>query len=246
MTMQNNISNLVKKIKVMISNKIRQKITAIVNVFETGTPQGHYGLLVKYRDHKDPKSGKYITQITYGRSQTTEFGNLKNLIRRYVDRGGRYASFFVPYINRIGKMPSLSKDLLFCEYLRRAGNEDPIMKEAQDALFDSYYFDPALGWFHQMGFKKPLSLLVIYDSHIHSGTILAFLRKRFPAFPPIKGGKEEDWTSQYVETRHHWLKTHSHPILRKTIYRTQCFRDQIKQGNWNLASPVRTQGVTIP
>lgn len=229
----------------MIQPEIRTKITQIVNVFETGSPEGHYGLLVKYRDHKDPATGRYITQITYGRSQTTEFGNLKNLIRRYVEEGGIYASVFVPYLNRIGKKPSLSQDKLFCDTLKKAGEEDPIMKKAQDALFDSYYFEPALGWFRQMGFKKPLSLLVIYDSHIHSGGILAFLRKRFPAYPPAKGGKEEDWISQYVDARHHWLKHHSNKILRKTIYRTQCFKDQIKAGNWDLDAPVRTQGITL-
>src|SRR5690606_22103640 len=145
----------------MISEITKKKITQIVNVFETGSLDGNYGLLVKYRDHKDPATGKYIIQITYGRSQTTEFGNLNNLVRQYIDKGGIFASVFISYLNRIGNKPSLSQDKLFCDTLIKAGKEDPIMKQAQDALFDSYYYEPALGWFLQMGFKKPLSLLVI-------------------------------------------------------------------------------------
>jgi len=41
------------------------------------------------------------------------------------------------------------------------------------------------------------------------------------------------------------LKTHPKKALQKTIYRTQCFKNQIQNNNWDLAQPVRANGITI-
>lgn len=54
-------------------------IQRVVNVFETGTAEGKYDKLVIY---DDGVNGSH--QITYGRSQTTEQGNLE--ADRYVRR----------------------------------------------------------------------------------------------------------------------------------------------------------------
>ncbi|WP_276134562.1 chitosanase [Polluticoccus soli] len=229
----------------MITPAIKNKIEKVINAFETGRADGNYAGLVKYRDYRDPATRIYITQITYGRSQTTEFGNLKPLIQNYVNSNGTYAAQLKPYVNRIGRKPSLSTDTVFCNLLIEAAKNDPIMRDAQDQLFDSYYYLPALGWFNAMGFTLPLSLLVIYDSHIHSGSIPDFLRKRFPAVPPVRGGDEKTWIKQYVDTRHEWLRTHPNKILNNTIYRTTCFKKQMQDNNWDLAKPVKANGVLI-
>jgi chitosanase len=163
----------------------------------------------------------------------------------YVDGGGRFAQDLVSYLNRIGRKPGLHADQKFCDTLVTAGKTDPIMKTCQDEFFDSYYFMPALSWFNQMGFTLPLSLLVIYDSEIHSGGVPDFLRKRFPERPPVNGGDEKTWIKQYVDVRHQWLKTHSKKILQNTVYRTQCFKKQIQNDNWNLTQPVRANGINI-
>ena len=113
------------------------------------------------------------------------------------------------------------------------------------SFFDSYYFLPALSWFSQMGFTLPLSLLVIYDSEIHSGGVPDFLRKRFPEKPPVKSGDEKTWIKEYVDVRHQWLKSHSKKILQNTVYRTQCFKTQIQNCNWNLTQTVRANGVNV-
>lgn len=59
----------------MISTQQKLKITQIINVFETGSIEGEYSNISIYAD--GPQN---IKQITYGRSQTTEFGNLKPII----------------------------------------------------------------------------------------------------------------------------------------------------------------------
>src|SRR6266850_729578 len=158
----------------MVTESDKQLIQCIVNVFETGIPEGKYDSLVVMRDGKNQS-----LQITYGRSQTTEQGNLKELLDLYVDKNGVFSIQLSGYLNRIG-VDDLTGDTTFKSLLQRAGREDEIMKSAQDEFFDERYYDPARNFFTANGFGLALSMLVIYDSYIHSGGILGFLRKRFP------------------------------------------------------------------
>src|SRR6185436_13257053 len=114
--------------------------------FETGSAEGNYATLVKLKDYNDPETKKPIVQITYGRSQTTEFGHLKALIQDYIDKHGTSAHILNPYLNKIGKKPSLATDEIFCNALKNAGKHDPIMKACQDGLFESKYYQPAFSW----------------------------------------------------------------------------------------------------
>ena len=65
----------------------------------------------------------------------------------------------------------LTDDPTFKSLLRKAGREDPVMRQIQDAFFDDRYFRPAIAWADEQGFVEALSGLVIYDSFIHSGSI---------------------------------------------------------------------------
>jgi chitosanase len=223
----------------------KKKIIKVVNVFETGTIDGNYADISIYVDGPKGPDGKQIKQITYGRSQTTEFGVLKILIDQYIANNGQYANQFKSYASKIGKQPSLHNDANFKKLLRDAGKLDPIMRNTQDSFFDQLYYQPALSWFTSMKFTLPLSMLVIYDSFIHSGTILAFLRERFPASVPKNGGDEKTWIKQYVAVRHTWLANHSNKILRNTVYRPICFENAIAQNNWDLAKPIIANGTTV-
>jgi chitosanase len=228
-----------------ITQAQKNKILRVINVFETGKPDGVYDAISIYKDGPTV-NGEKIRQITYGRSQTTEYGNLKRLIELYLDRGGVLANAFRPYLPKIGgKNKSLHTDLAFKQLLKRAAKEDEIMRNAQDEMFDIYYYQPALIWFEGNKFADPLSLLVIYDSHIHSGSIPDFLRKRFSERTPRNGGDGRRWIEQYTNARHDWLRTHTNTILQKTIYRTKCFKDQMAGGNWDLVKPVNANGISI-
>ncbi len=223
----------------MITPKIKTKILKIINVFETGKPEGKYDSVVRYKDGPNR-----IRQITYGRSQTTEYGNLKRLLEKYVSMNGTYSSSFKPYIDKVGKN-ALTDDKEFIRLLKISAREDAVMCKCQDDFFDLYYYEPAYNWFNGFGFKDPLSLLVIYDSFIHSGSILNFLRQRFAERPPSKGGNGHKWIEEYVKVRHDWLANHSNKILNNTVYRTKCFKEQIKNNNWSLSKPVVANGVTV-
>ena len=212
----------------------------VINVFESGSPQGNYSTISIYRDgpHRE-------RQVTYGRSQTTEYGNLQELIEMYVDAGGLFSDQLRTYLDRIGVIP-LADDLQFRQLLRNAGKSDPVMRRVQDEFFDLRYFRPAMAWADANGFTLPLSALVIYDSFIHSGSILGFLRKRFPESPPAKGGKEKTWIAEYVETRRSWLANHENTILQKTVYRPHCFQNEIARGNWDLSQlPIMANRVAV-
>ena len=73
-----------------ISANQKRKIIQVVNVFETGTPNGNYSNISIYADGP-AIGGQRIKQITYGRSQTTEYGVLKILIQEYRTRNKEQA-----------------------------------------------------------------------------------------------------------------------------------------------------------
>lgn len=212
----------------------------VINVFETGTIKGKYGAISIYKDgpHR-------IRQITYGRSQTTEYGNLRRLVDMYADAGGLYSIDLKPYVPLIGNTALVDNET-FKDLLRRAGDEDPVMRATQDKFFDLVYFQPAEKWADSQGFTLPLSMLVIYDSFIHSGRILDFLRARFAEVPPSRGGDEKKWISQYADARHNWLSTHSRSDLRASSYRTRDLVREISRGNWDFSHlPMIANGTPV-
>lgn len=219
----------------MITVDNKQRILSVVNIFETGTPDGDYADISIFADGKGG-----TRQITFGRSQTTEQGNLKKLVEAYIANKGMFSNDFKPYLPKIGVEP-LVDDADFKALLKRAGEDDEIMKKTQDEFFDKVYYQPAFKFFTDNGFTLPLSMLVIYDSYIHSGRIPDFLRERFPESPPVRGGDEKAWVKAYVKTRHEWLLGKGEP-LSKTVYRTQVFSVAIAAGDWMLGSPLVANG----
>jgi chitosanase len=217
----------------MISDPIKKKIQTIVCVFETSSVKPLYDILVCLNDGP----GR-IKQITYGKHQTTEYGNLKALIKMYIDRNGRYANDFKSYVQMIGSHEHpLADNLQFKQLLKYAGT-DLTMHEVQDDFFDQYYWQPAVNFFEANRFALPLSMGVIYDSYIHSGGVPMWLRTRFNEKTPQNGGSEKEWISEYVYIRDNWLEHHENKVLRNTDYRTDCWIEQIHTNNWDLKEPV--------
>jgi chitosanase len=217
---------------------VKTKIEQIVNYFESGSKNGDYSCISLYEDGPNQ-----IKQITYGKSQTTEWGNLRDLIKMYINNGGEYATFFTSYVDTIG-VNSLVGNRNFISFLKRA-SEDPIMRSTQDEFFDKHYWQPAKAWYEKNGFKTNLAMLVIYDSFIHSGSILKFLRDKFAEKVPANGGDEQRWILEYCKARYKWLDNHSNPILRKTVYRVDNFLTAIKESNWDLSQTFVANGEEI-
>lgn len=215
------------------------KIQSIVNVFETGSIKGDYGNISIYHDGPG-----MVKQVTYGRSQTTEYGNLKDLLVMYIAKNGKFAADLKNYIGIIGQKP-LYNDNNFIEILKEAGS-DPIMISTQDEFFDKHYWQPAIKFCDVNGFVTPLAGLVVYDSYIHSGSILSFLRNRFEAKVPTAGGSEQVWITEYLNARKSWLSEHSNPILRKTVYRVNNMLTADHYQDWNLDNSFNANGTNVP
>lgn len=224
----------------ILTPAIKSLCERVLNAFETGSAEGDYSVIAIF--HDGPHG---IRQVTYGRSQTTEYGKLQDLVTRYVNANGMFSADLSPYALQVGNTPLVDNEQ-FKILLRCAGRDDPIMKTVQDRFFDERYYVPALNWAQSFGFKDALSMLVIYDSFVHSGSILSFLRARFPEVPPASGGDERTWISQYVNVRHEWLANHSNPELHPTVYRTKCLRFEIDRGNWDLSQvPINANGILV-
>jgi subtilisin family serine protease len=218
----------------------------VINVFETGTVGGDYGAISIFNDGPND-----IRQVTYGRAQTTEYGNLRELISDYVAANGRFSAALARYVGTIGtqvgnpRHSPLVDDQTFLTLLRNAGG-DPVMRQTQDAFFDRVYFQPALNWAAGNGFVKALSALVIYDSFNHSGGILSSIRAAFPEQTPAEGGDEKTWISQYVAARQNWLATNPKVALHSTVYRTKDLTREIDRNNWDLSiAPIFANGVPV-
>lgn len=218
----------------------RSLITRVINTAESGKPEGNYAALVIYAD--GPHG---IRQITYGCAQTTEYGNLRELVMMYVDASGQYSEQLKPYIDKIGATALIDDDN-FKTLLRNAGRNDPVMRKIQDEFFEIRYFKPAMAWADKNGFVEALSALIIYDSFIHSGSILWIIRSTFPTSPPAKGGNEREWVTQYTEARRDWLLHHPKAIVQKSAYRTKAYIEQIKKNNWDLSIvPINMNGTNV-
>lgn len=221
--------------------RVHRICNEVLRVFETGSRKGDYSKVTIYAD--GPGNTK---QITYGAAQTTESGNLKTLLTRYIETGANTAAAKIikTRLPKVGNRPYLVNDQTFIQALKDAGKEE-LMQKTQDKFFDGVYWNPAYKWFHNNGFTLPLSMLVIFDSFIHSGSILSFLRNRFKEGVPANGGSEKTWISEYVRVRRSWLANHSNTILRKTTYRMDTMQRAISADNWNLTAPLNANGVIV-
>lgn len=218
----------------------KSTIIKVLNVFENDScsPNTEYDKIYCYFD--GPNETK---QVTLARG-FTESGSLWDVIQQYKDNGGVYGDKLLSYKSQAGKQ-TLPNNQVFKDMLVAAGKEKA-MTDAQDLVYDKLYWSKGVKWAKDNGFVLPLSLLVIQDSMLQSGSILDLLRKRFPAKTPANGGDEKEWITEYVTVRHEWLKNHTRKVLNNTIYRTQFLKDQIARNNWDLETfPIYPHGVKV-
>ncbi len=221
-----------------IDAQTTDRIERVINTIESGTPEGNYSAISIYNDGINKSK-----QITYGCKQTTEQGNLKELIQLYVSMGGKYAPELTPYIDKIGNVP-LFLDTDFIGILKLAGH-DEIMRHAQDGFFDSHYFVPAMNWAKANGFELPLSKLVVFDSFIQSGHILTKIRNMFAARVPVNGGDEKLWIISYLKARKIFLENFGQEEVQKSVYRVIAYQKAVDTGNWDLHDKIKIQNYSI-
>lgn len=206
----------------------------ILNCFEndSASPETDYSSIYIYNDGKNRRK-----QVTLARGFTQDGGNLWRVLSNYINKNGKYAEFFVPYRSKMSD-GSLYTDKIFLQTLVKASKEDPLMKNAQDEIFNQVYLSGAINYFQNYKFTTPLSFAVIVDSTLQSGGMLSRLTNGFPEKKPSSGGDERKWITQYVQTRHKWLSGSSSRAIRNSAYRTRFFLNELKKNNWELNCPL--------
>lgn len=215
-------------------------IRRILSVAETDKPEWNPASVYVYPDGNNGRK-----QCTLSIGFTADGGNLTKVLERYVDAGGSFGPELAPHITAL-KEGSPGTGTEFINLLKRIGKEDPLMMTVQEEMFDKLYLGPAFRWASQYGFALPLSYLVICDSFLHSGSMLDFLMNRFAEKKPADGGDSKEWIEAYTRTRKDWLANHSNDVLHSTVYRCNCYLDQIKKNNWDLEqTPIVMHGTPV-
>jgi chitosanase len=193
--------------------------------------------------------------ISYGKHQCTDkSGSLDLVVKKYIELGGQHAEALKAYLPYLAantssteppKGPYKAETTNLINLLKTAG-ADPKMHEAQDHVFDANYFMPAVNHANNAGVTKALSLLVIYDTCIHSGPGgVTNIRNKFAAKSPANGGDEKEWVKAYINARRAWLLGNANPLVQKTVYRMDAFVALIAADNWDLNTPLTVRGVKI-
>lgn len=228
-----------------ISIDAKRRAQAIINVFETGKAEGDYSATTILGDGAG---------ISYGKSQSTDGSDtLDSIVLKYLDLGGKFSAELKKYLDLLTSDATTKADpknipprvAELMGWLRKAGSEDPLMRTAQDCVFDSFYWMPAQSSCEEMELVHPLSYTAVYDTCIQSGPAgVAKIRALFPEIPPVRGGDEKKWTQAYIRARKAWLasftgKTTSHTAaVRATTYRMDALQAILDAGNWSLLPPI--------
>ena len=222
----------------MLTSTQKKTAQSIINIFETGSVLGDYGIVTLIEGDTG--------HLTYGRSQTTlGSGNLHLLLEQYIDNpGARFRTALAPFLSRFAARDFGLDHEKHLHNIMRASADDPVMRETQDLFFDDRYWKPAANSAKQMGINTPLGITVVYDSLVHGSWIP--LRNRINTqVGNIAALGEHGWIKAYVQTRHHWLSTHSRADLRPTTYRMDAFQRLIDLNLWGLELPLIVRGQEI-
>lgn len=226
----------------------KRAIDCVLSIFETG---------------RIPTAASYATctiladgaGISYGKHQCTDrAGSLDLVVKRYIALGGQHSTAlkaFEPVLaaNQSTKEPPKgpwSKPVTDLVNLLKLAGADPVMHRAQDEVFDEQYFAPALNHAQSVGAVHPLTVLVIYDTCIHSGPGgVGMIRNRFAAKSPANGGDEKEWVKAYINARRAWLAGNANPLVQKTVYRMDALMELVNANNWALVTPFKLRGVVV-
>lgn len=233
----------------MITSQQKKVIDSIVSIFETG---------------RIPTTKSYSTcsvlndgaGISYGKHQCTDkAGSLDLVCKRYIELGGQQAGPLKEYMSYLATNESTKYNNVTSNYpswlnslisLLKSAGSDVLMQQAQDEIFEKFYWNPALEHCENIGLKTALGHLVIYDTCIHSGSgRVSSLRQRFPEKSPANGGDEKAWAIAFLNTRRAWLASNSNPLVQKTVYRIDAMLEIAKADNWNLDTPLTVRKVKI-
>lgn len=236
--------------------KWRPTIWAITSVYESGRPSG------------DPSAYQTYDAgvISYGKHQATlASGNLNRVLQAYFQRSSSAVSQSLKneYATRVAQLDaSLRNDGRLKELLLQAAQE-PAMNDAQDAVFDQNFYQPAITQAQANRITSPLGLACIYDTLIQGGLsqILPIVKQQLGGLIGDTGSNgvvinEAAWIAAFLNEREARLlrladraaaqgNTANANALRISTFRTQEYRRLLQGNNLTLESPLSIRGQTV-
>lgn len=222
---------------------------SVIRIYETGMPVGDYG---KVSVRADGPGG--VRQISYGVCQFAQYWTLGTVLQSYLDQQGTYSKELKPYAKLFNDyyktkkltsgFTSLPNDMFFRNFLSMAGQQDPVMRKVQDDIYKRLFFDPAYHFFLAEGFTYPLSLLVLFDTFVHTGpNSMPLIRLKFKEPTPAFGGEEKKWIKGFIEAKRDYLL--NIPKLVKTVYRMDTFANAVANNNWELKKTLEVKEFSL-
>lgn len=220
----------------MLTDRQKQTAKQIVEIYENGAISTlSYGSISN--DARDTGG------LSYGTAQASlASGNLGQLVHDYLAAGGTIKELGAYTQRLLAKDRTLNSDRQLTQLLSLAGT-DPIMQRTQDQFFEQGFWTPSVNIAKGWGFVLPLSVAVIYDSHIQGywGPLASIISNSIVP----NATNEQAWISLYVKTRSSWLENNANKFLRNTVYRMTGFQDLMTLGNWKLDLPIVMRGAVI-
>ncbi|MFD6533228.1 chitosanase [Streptomyces sp. NPDC060184] len=196
---------------------------------------------------------KYIEDIHDGRGYTggiigfcSGTGDMLDVVERYTkDRPGNALARFIPALRAVDGTPShAGLGTPFTEAWTAAA-KDSAFRDAQDAVLDEGYFDPAVDRAEKDGLSA-LGQFIYYDAYVMhgagdtEGTVgFASIRRQALAVAdtPAEGGDEETWLNAFLDARVAAIaKEPSHTDTSRIETAQRRF---VREGKLQLETPLR-------
>ncbi len=225
----------------------REVIWAITNVFETGRAEGDASAIQTHD----------AGIVSYGKHQATlASGTLAEVVICYVQTSQTpVAAELTGWLPRLeAKDPTLRQETSLHQLLRSAA-ADPAMIAAQDSVFETLYYQPAINRAIEHGLGTPLALACLYDAGVQGGRdhILARLAATTGVPSPLP---EQQWIALFLDQRDLWLgeiatqleargEAQQAHYLRNSRFRVAALRQLLWKNNLNLRGRIRLRGQII-
>ncbi len=233
----------------------RDTIWAITSIFESGRPEG--------------RADAYQTQdagiISYGKHQATlGSGTLNQVMKAYFQRSSSPTSQKLKqeYAERIRAGDKNLRDDAELRRLLLEAAREPAMEEAQDAIFDQNFYQPAINRAKTTHVSTPLGLACLYDTKIQGGMDIVLkevtnkLGGTIGETGPNGPIDEETWIRVFLdlrEARLHRLadryEAEGNEInakwLRTSIFRVDEHRKLLQMDNLNLEGNLLIRGQSV-
>lgn len=225
----------------------REVIWAITNVFETGRAEGDASAIQTHD----------AGVVSYGKHQATLVaGTLAQVVARYVQTSQtQVAAELTGWLPRLeAKDPTLRQETTFHQLLRSAA-ADPAMIAAQDSVFETLYYQPAVNRAIEHGLSTPLALACLYDAGVQGGRDHILVRLT-PTTGVPSHLPEDKWIALFLDHRDLWLEGIATQLeakgesqqahhLRNSRFRVAALRQLLQKNNLNLRGRIRLRGQMI-